>query len=325
MRRVRYYNHGGPEVLAVEDTPVPEPGPGQVLIRAEAIGLSYVDTQIRAETDSSSIFYRPLPGSLTGDAVGTVERVSYGVDPALTGTRVAALVAEDACAEFVLADADWLVSVPAGLSAAAASVLPTMGPVALGALRLAQVTKGDTVMVTAAAGGVGHLAIQLARHLGARTVIAAVGSRDKAEFAATLGADVTVNYSQEGWADQVRTAAPAGADVILEALGGNTLLQCVDLLAPFGRVVGYGAAGGDWGSVPLLRLAPALKSLSAFSLLALRAAAPDQARANTAELTRLLESGDLRATTTTLPMADIVEAHRLFGNRAVLGRLLVEP
>ncbi|HEY1705296.1 MAG TPA: hypothetical protein VGG75_36865 [Trebonia sp.] len=67
MRRVRYYNHGGPEVLAVEDAPVPEPGPGQVLIRAEAIGLSYVDTQIRAETDSSSLFFRPVPGSLTGE------------------------------------------------------------------------------------------------------------------------------------------------------------------------------------------------------------------------------------------------------------------
>jgi NADPH:quinone reductase-like Zn-dependent oxidoreductase len=325
MRRVRYYSHGGPEVLAVEDAPVPEPGPGQVLIRAEAIGLSYVDTQIRAETDSGSLFFRPVPGSLTGDAVGTVERAGDGVDPALTGTRVAALVAEDACAEYTVADADWLVSVPAGLPAGTASVLPTMGAVALGALRLGQVAKDETVMVTAAGGGVGHLALQLARHLGAGTVIAAVGSRDKAEFAAALGADVTVNYSQEGWTEQVRAAAPAGVDVILEALGGDTLLRCVDLLAPFGRVVGYGAAGGDWGSVPLLRLAPALKSLSAFSLLALRSAAPDRARANTAELTRLLESGDLRAVTRTLRMDDIEQAHRLFANRAVLGRLVVTP
>lgn len=325
MRRVRYYNHGGPEVLAVEDAPVPEPGPGQVLIRAEAIGLSYVDTQIRAETDSSSLFFRPLPGSLTGDAVGTVERAGQGVDPALTGTRVAALIAEDACAEYTVADADWLVSVPAGLSAGTASVLPTMGPVALGALRLGQVAKGDTVMVTAAGGGVGHLAIQLARHLGAGTVIAAVGSAAKAELAQDLGADVTVDYGRDGWADQVRAAAPAGVNVVLDAAGGDTLLRCVDLLAPFGRAVGYGAAGGDWGSVPLLRLAPALKSLSAFSLLALRSAAPDQARANTAELTRLLESGDLRAVTRTLPLSDIEQAHRRFANRAVIGRLLVEP
>jgi NADPH:quinone reductase-like Zn-dependent oxidoreductase len=324
MRRVRYYDHGGPEVLTVEDAPVPEPGPGQVLIRAEAIGLSYVDTQIRAETDSGSLFYRPVPGSLTGDAVGTVERAGEGVDPALIGTRVAAL-AEEACAEEVLADADWLIGLPAGLPADAASVLPTMGAVALGALRLGQVAKGDTVMVTAAGGGVGHLAIQLARHLGAGTVIAAAGSRAKTEFAATLGADVTVDYSAEGWTDQVRAAAPAGVNVILEAVGGDTLLQCVDLLAPFGRVVGYGAAGGDWGSVPLLRLAPALKSLSAFSLLALRAAAPDQARDNTAELTGLLQNGGLRAVTTSLPMTGIVQAHRLFEDRAVLGRLVVTP
>lgn len=323
MRRVRYYNHGGPEVLTVEDAPVPEPGPGQVLIRAEVIGLSYVDTQIRAETDPSAIFYRPVPVGLTGDVVGTVERIGDGVDPALAGTRVAALL-EDACAGYAVADAEWLAPVSEGLPAAAASVLPTMGPVALGALRLGRVAEGETVLVTAAAGGVGHLAVQLARRLGAGTVIAAVGSQAKADFAKDLGADVAVDYTDESWADQVRAAAPAGVNVVLDAAGGETLLTCVDLLAPFGRVVGYGAAGGDWGSVPILRLV-ALKSMSAFSLLALRAAAPDQARANTAELTRLLETGDLRAATKTLPMADVAEAHRLFEERAVLGRLLVTP
>jgi NADPH2:quinone reductase len=323
MRRVRFYSRGGPEVLVVEEAAVPEPGPGQVLIRAEAIGLNYVDVQIRRTTETSSVFHRPVPAGLTGDVVGTVEAVGEGTDPALTGTRVAALT-EDACADYVAAAADWLVPVSASLNAEAASVLPTMGAVALGALRLSRLREGDTVLVTAAAGGVGHLAVQLARHLGAGIVIAAAGSAAKAGFLKELGADVTVDYSQPDWTDRVRQAAPGGVNVILEAVGGDTLLDCIGLLAPFGRAVGYGAANGDWGSVPLLRLV-ALKTLSAFSLLALRAAAPEQARANVAEVARLLESGELRAVTKTLPFTDITKAHRLFEERSVLGRLVLVP
>jgi NADPH2:quinone reductase len=115
VRRIRYYSHGGPEVLVVEEAAVPEPGPGpgQVLVGAEATGINYVDVQIRRASEPGSLFHRPLPAGLTGDVVGTVERVSEGTDPALTGTRVAALT-EDACADYVVADADWLVPVSAG-------------------------------------------------------------------------------------------------------------------------------------------------------------------------------------------------------------------
>jgi NADPH:quinone reductase-like Zn-dependent oxidoreductase len=323
MRRVRYYAHGGPEVLTVEDAPVPEPGPAQVLIRAEAVGLNYVDVQIRRETASDSLFFRPVPAALTGDAVGVVERAGDGADTALVGQRVAVLL-EDACAEYVVADADWLVGVPDQLDAATASVLPTMGAVALGALHTGRVAEGDTILVTAAAGGIGHLAVQLARRLGASTVIGAAGSAAKAGFLKELGADITVDYSQPDWAEHVEAAVPRGVDVVLDAVGGGTLVECIGLLAPFGRVVGYGAANGDWGSVPVLRLT-ALKTLSAFSLLAWRAAAPERARADIAELTSLLTAGELRAATRTLPLADVAKAHRLLQDRAVLGRLVLTP
>jgi NADPH:quinone reductase len=323
MRRVRYYAHGGPEVLTVEDAPVPEPGPGQVLIRVEAVGLNYVDVQIRRETVSDSLFFRPVPATLTGDAVGVVERAGSGADAALAGQRVAVLL-EDACAEYVVADTDWLISVPDELDAAVASVLPTMGAVAFGALHTGRVAEGDTVLITAAAGGIGHLAVQLARRLGASTVIGAAGSAAKAGFLKELGVDVTVDYSQPDWAEHVNAAAPHGVDVVLDAVGGGTLLECVGLLAPFGRVVGYGAANGDWGSVPMLRLV-ALKTLSAFSLLAWRAAAPERARADIAELASLLTAGELRAATKTLPLADVAAAHRLLQDRAVLGRLVLTP
>jgi NADPH2:quinone reductase len=148
VRRVRYYSHGGPEVLVTEEAGLPEPGPGQVLIRTEAIGVNYVDVQLRRETASDSLYFRSLPATLTGDVVGTIEKAGPDTDPAMAGTRVAVLL-EDAYADYVVADAGWLVSVPASLGAGAASMLPTVGAVALGALRTGRLGQGDTVLITA--------------------------------------------------------------------------------------------------------------------------------------------------------------------------------
>jgi NADPH:quinone reductase len=323
MRRVRYHDHGGPEVLTVEEADIPSPGPGQVLIRTEAIGVNYVDVQIRRETRPESIWYRSLPAALTGDAVGTIERTGPGADPALVGTRVAVLL-EDGCADYVVADADWLVPVPAGLDAGAAGLLPTVGAVALGALRAGRLAAGETVLVTAGAGAIGHLAVQLAKLRGAGTVIAAAGSAAKLGFLKEMGADIAVDYSEPGWADQVRLAAPRGVDVILEAVGGDILHASIGLLAPFGRVVVFGASAGDLTSVPVRNLF-AVKTVTGFSLLAWRAANPEQARADITELTGLLESGTLRAVTRALPLADAAEAHRLLESRNVTGRLLLVP
>jgi NADPH2:quinone reductase len=323
MRRVRYHAHGGPEVLTIEEAPIPEPGPGQVLVRAEAIGVNYVDVQLRRETSPDSVYFRALPATLTGDVVGTVEQTGPDADPALTGTRVAALL-EDACADYVLAGTDWLVKVPAGLGAGAASMLPTVGAVAAGTLRAGRLAKGNTVLITAGAGAIGHLAVQLARRQGAGTVIAAAGSPAKLDFLKELGADVAINYRRAGWAEQVRAAAPGGVDVVLEAVGGNVLHQSIQLLAPFGRVVVFGASAGDMTSVPVLSLY-AMKTVTGFSLLAWRAADPEQARADITELTGLFAAADLRAVETRLPLAEVVQAHRLLGDRAVLGRLVLVP
>jgi NADPH2:quinone reductase len=210
------------------------------------------------------------------------------------------------------------------VDAGAASTLPTMGVVARGALHLGRLGKGETIMITAAAGGIGHLAVQLARHLGAGTVIGAVGSAAKTGFVKELGADTVVDYSQPDWTDAVRDAAPGGVDVILDAVGGDTLLESAGLLAPFGRAVVYGAADARWGSMPLLDLA-ALKTVSGFSLLAWRAAARESARADIAELTGLLRSGELRVVSRTLPLTAIAEAQTMYEDRAVLGRLVATP
>jgi NADPH:quinone reductase-like Zn-dependent oxidoreductase len=324
MRRVRYHSHGGPGVLAVEEAAIPGPGPGQVLIRAETIGVNYVDVQLRRETDPDSIWFRPLPGVLTGDVVGTVERTGPGTEPGLAGRRVAVLL-EDGCADYVVADADWLVPVPAGLGAGAASMLPTTGPVALGALRAGRLAAGETVLVTAGAGAIGHLAVQLARQLGAGTVIATAGSAAKLTLASELGADIAVDHRQPGWDDQVRSAVPGGVNVVLEAVGGDTLHRCLGLLAPSGRAVVFGASAGELGSIAVRSLF-GLKTVTGFSLLAWRAAAPEQARADIAEIAGWFGSGELRAVTgATLPLAEVSRAHRMLEERSVPGRLLLVP
>ncbi|TQF07110.1 hypothetical protein E6W39_03405 [Kitasatospora acidiphila] len=133
MRRVRYHQYGGPEVLTLEEADTPVPGPGQVLLRTEAIGANFVDTEFRRGV--GSIFNQPLPGILTGDVVGTVEAVGPGVAGELTGQRVATL-AEDAFADYVVADAAWLASVPDGVDLGTATTLPMAAPLALRTLRL---------------------------------------------------------------------------------------------------------------------------------------------------------------------------------------------
>src|SRR3984957_614443 len=232
MRRVRYHAHGGPGVLAIEDAAIPEPGPGQVLIRTEAIGINYVDVQLRRETSADSIWFRQLPGTLTGDVVGTVEKAGRGADPALAGTRVAVLH-EDAFADDVpaappLPHPSWLVTVPGDLGAGAASMVPTVGAVALGALRTGRLAPGETVLVTAGAGAIGHLAVQLARRQGAGTVIS-IASAAKLGFLKERAGHLATDHTGPDWPARVRHPAPAGLDLVVEAVGGAVLHQSVGL------------------------------------------------------------------------------------------------
>lgn len=325
MRRVRYYEYGGPEVLKVEEVTTPEPGEGQVLIRAETIGANFVDTKFRRGPSAGTLFQRPLPGSPTGDVVGTVVAVGPGVDASMVGTRVAALVDPDAFADFAVADAAWLAEVPAGVSDADASMLSCAGPTALGVIRTGRVAAGETVLVHAAAGAIGHLALQLAKLEGAGTVIATAGSAAKLDFAREHGADVAVDYTDDDWPDQVRAAVPGGVDVVLDSVSGPTRERSFDLLAPYGRVVVYGAASGEPGSIPVTNLY-LMRSAAGFSLMGYRAAAPKRAGADVAELAEHFAAGRLRTSVhTRLPLTEVAEAHRILEGRENLGRVLLTP
>ncbi|MER6840890.1 quinone oxidoreductase family protein [Streptomyces platensis] len=324
MRRIRYHSYGGPEVLALEEAPAPVPKAGQVLIRAAAIGANFVDTQLRRGMAQTELYRRPLPRSLTGDVVGTVEAVGPDTDPALMGRRVAT-ASEDAFCDLVVADTPRLVPVPDGLDAGTASALPIAAPVALGVLRAGRLTRGETVLVHSAAGAIGHLAVQLAKLLGAGTVIATASTAAKLDFARAQGADIGINYTDEDWPEQVRTAAPGGMDVVLDAAGGEILRRSLDVLAPYGRLVTYGAASGELGSIPVTDLF-ALRSVTGFSLIAAYAADPERTAKDLAEVTEYAAQGFLHtAVHAQLPLTETSEVHRLLESRAQLGRILVAP
>lgn len=318
MRIARYEEFGPVEVLKVVDAAQPAPGPGQVLLRVERIGLNYIDTVLRA--GKGGVWQPEQPGNLTGEVVGTV--VQGDAPGVAVGDRVAALVATDACAEYVLADADWLVPVPDDVDPATATVLPMLAPLAAGLVRFGRVAAGETVLVHTAAGAVGHLLVQLARRAGGR-VIGSTGSPAKAEAVRGFGAEAVVHTSDEAWPDQVRELAPGGVDVILDALGGSAIETNLDLLAPYGRQVVYGALDRQIPSVSAQALFE-MKSVSALSSRAWWASRPDEVRAAIAEVTGLLRSGELRVeVAAVLPLEEVAEAHRLLEDRSRIGRVVL--
>jgi NADPH2:quinone reductase len=323
MRRVRYYEYGGPDVLRVEEAEVPVPAHGQVLVRTEAVGTSYVDTAMRRGT--SALGAGGLPGSPHGDVVGSVEAVGDGVDGALIGQRVVSLVGVDAYADYCVADADWLVQVPESLDIGTASVLAMPAPVALRALRAGQVAEGEAVLVHSAAGGIGHLATQLARLEGAGTVVATAGSPAKLDFARQHGADFAISHTDRDWPEQVSAAVPGGLDVVLDSIGGRVSASSLGLLAPLGRLVIYGAASGELPVIPVPSLYGML-SVTGFGIMAWRAARPAEARREMAEVAEHAAAGRLRAVVQAmLPLAEAARAHELLEDRGRLGRVLLVP
>ncbi|MFE7898052.1 zinc-binding alcohol dehydrogenase family protein [Streptomyces sp. NPDC057424] len=323
MRVIRYRAYGDPDVLTVEEAEVPEPGPAQVLIKAEAIGVNFVETQRRRGT---APFPTLLPNAPHGDVVGTVVAAGADVRSVAVGDRVAAPVEGEAYADYTVTDATFLAPIPADLGLAEASVLASPAQTALCTLKTAQIKPGDTVLVHAASGSIGHLALQLAKILGAGRVIGTAGSAHKLDFARAHGADVAVDYSAPGWPDQVRAATQGrGVDVIIDSVGGDVLRQGIGLLAPFGRLVFYGAASGEVPQISPMELI-GLQFVTGSSLWAWWQHRPDEVRTGLDRLAGLLASGELCVSLgTTLPLTEAAKAHQLIEERGHLGRVLLIP
>jgi NADPH2:quinone reductase len=238
---IRIHGHGGPEVLRWEEVELGAPGPGEVLLRQTACGLNYIDIYQRDGLYPAG----ELPAVLGMEAAGTIEALGEGVDGLAVGDRVAYPMSRGAYAEARVIAADRLVKLPESLSDRQAAAIMLKGLTAHYLLfRSYPVKPGDSILVYAAAGGVGLLLCQWARHLGAR-VIGCVGSAEKAELARANGCEHTILYRDEDIPGRVREFTDGeGVAAAYDSVGRATFAASLDALRPFGVLVSYGNASG---------------------------------------------------------------------------------
>ncbi|MFE0754208.1 zinc-binding alcohol dehydrogenase family protein [Inquilinus sp. NPDC058860] len=326
MKAVQFSRFGGPEVLEIVERPTPPPGPGEVLVRVRAAGVNYFETLLRRDLYAVTPELPMVPGV---EVAGEIEAVGEGVDAALHGVRVAVPMfaigrPTGGYAEYVAADAGSVVPLPDDLSFEDAVALLVQG---LSALHLARHSplRGRTVLVTAAAGGVGSLLLPLARRAGAERVIAVAGGPEKLDVARGLGADLGIDYRESGWAARVQVATGGlGADIIYDTVGGAVTKACLDALAPGGELV-FGALGRfELGAAELEGMILQNQSLKGFALLPLLT--PEGLRTDLAELFALAAAGALTVRQGGRYRLDqAAEAHRALESRRSTGKVVLIP
>ncbi|MFG2381383.1 quinone oxidoreductase family protein [Streptomyces avermitilis] len=303
MRRVRYEHTGGP--LLLEEVPVPAVGPGELLVRTAAIGVTL--PVVRKVTEAAE----PIP--LGGEIAGEVVAAGEGVTRFTAGDRVTGLCFGHGYADYALLHEAMASPVPENASAVDAVALVRSGLVALGALEAARPRPGESALVTAAASGVGQLAVQLARLRGASRVVGAVSASGKAAFVRGLGADDVVTYDADTWGEPV--------DYALDAVGGELLTPAIAALAPGGRLVAYSSGGGTVQAYDLLVDA---KSVIGFQMARIARGEPQVYERWRRELWRLFTDGALRpAVHGEFALADAAKAHEVIESRSNLGKVVL--
>jgi NADPH2:quinone reductase len=329
MKTVQISRFGGPEGFEIVQVPTPTLRPGEVLVRVHAIGMNFADTLIRQDRYAVT---PPLPLILGSEAAGVVEALGPGVEGVEIGQRVAApLFAAPpglgAYAEFVVIEAGFVAPMPDALSFEQAAAVMNQGLTALYLTRQAP-PEGKVVLINAAAGGVGSLLMQLAKRAGARTLIGAASTEGKLDVARSLGADTVVNYTQADWVERVRAATDgAGPQIIYESAGGAVTTASLEVLAPQGEIVIYGALNiqsFQLGVSELVQLIFKNQSLTGFAFQPLLT--PAGLKAGLAELFGLVVQGELRATIgARFPLEDASAAHRAMEARQTTGKLILKP
>ncbi|WP_335869021.1 quinone oxidoreductase family protein [Bacillus sp. 2205SS5-2] len=244
MKAIQFSQYGGPEVLQVVEMEKPKPSAYDVVIEVQAVGVNYADT---ARREGQYVVKTSLPFIPGAEVAGVVVEVGEEVKHIKPGARIVTLMESGGYAEYALADARAVIPLPHGFDFQLAVALPLQGLSAYHILKtMGRIEEGETVLVHAAAGGVGTLAVQLAKILGAGKVIATASTDEKLALAADMGADVCINYSNDGWEEKVLKATDGkGVDIALEMVGGDVFHNTLTCLAPFGRLVIFGVASGE--------------------------------------------------------------------------------
>ncbi|GAC1347768.1 MAG: NADPH:quinone oxidoreductase family protein [Ktedonobacteraceae bacterium] len=321
MKAIRINETGGPEVMHLEEVEIPTPKEGEVLIKVAAAGINYADL---AQCQGAYLTRTRTPMTMGFEFAGTVVAPGTGVNTPAVGTRVVAF-GVGGYAEYAIAQAATTIPIPPNLDFAHAAAFPVQGITAYQLLReSARIQPGESVLVHAAAGGVGTLAVQLAKLMGAGTVIGTASNTSKLELARRLGADVTINYTEEHWGEQVKSATSGkGADIILEMVGGKVAEQSLQCLAPYGRMVIYGAASGQIAQFSGIQLMYKNQAIIGYWLTA-QLNRTDHVAMAAMELMQYLISGKLEIIVgQTFPLAEAAEAHRAIAERKTMGKVVL--
>lgn len=314
--------------------PVPEPGPGQILVRVESAGVNFSDVMHRRNDPYP--FPTVLPFTPGGEVAGTVEALGDGVQGPPVGTPVFSLVGDGGdggYAQFAVANAPQVIPVPPGVSSDEAAAIVVAGATAMLALTdVGGLQAGQTVLIEGAAGGVGSYAVQIAKLLGA-TVIGAAGTAARREAALASGADHVVDYTQPGWDDAVHELTGGqGADLVLQLGGDDTIQQAIAALAPFGRIVVLGFPGlrpltlDAATSTSFFHVQAHNQSLLSFNVGTFFLLRPEAAVRALTTLIGYVATGQVKVPVgTVLPLERAADAHRLIENREATGKIVLKP
>jgi NADPH:quinone reductase len=316
MRAIRVSRWGGPEVLElVEDAPVPEPGDGQVLVRVNRAGVNYADTH---QTENTYLARYELPLTPGAEVAGTTE----------DGRRVVALAPAGGYAEYAAVPAATTFDLPDRVSDGQALALLVQGLTAWHLYRTsARLREGESVVVHAAAGGVGSLAVQLGKAFGAGRVIATASSEGKRELALELGADAAVDVTREDLAEALIEANGGHrVDVVLEMAGGRVFDASLQALAPFGRLVAYGIASREPNTVASGALMARSQAVVGFWLMHCLRRPREMVAEPLQDLFARTAAGELRVVEGPVyPLSEARRAHEDLRARRTTGKLVLDP
>jgi NADPH:quinone reductase len=314
VKAIEIDRFGGPEVMELRDLPEPEPGEGEVLVRVARAGVNFADTHV---TRNDYLADQQLPLIPGGEVSGTTP----------DGRRVAALLMNGGYAEAVSVPEAAIVPVPDQVDDDQAAALLLQGLTAYSILAIsARLEQGESVVIHAAAGGTGSLAIQLAKRMGAGRVIALASSPEKRELTLELGADATVDSRSDQLRDEIIEANEGeGVDVVLEMTGGKAFEESLRSLAPFGRLVTFGIASREENSVKTGHLMRNNRGVIGFWLVRLFTR-PDLVRRGIEEVLGAAAGGELRAVIGGVyPLSEAQRAHEELSARRTAGKLLLDP
>ncbi|MEM8533602.1 MAG: quinone oxidoreductase [Chloroflexota bacterium] len=327
MKQVQLNSYGSAKVLDVVEVETPQPGIGELLIKVEAAGVNFSDVLRRRNT---YFMPTPLPYILGSEAVGTIIAIGEGVDVQSfqNGQRVLAILPSGGgYAEHVVAAAQYCVPLPAHVNPADATAIFVQGSTAHLILhQVAGDVEGQTVLVHAAAGGVGSLLVQLAKLAGAK-VIATSSSDEKLAFARRLGADAAINYTDAKWPTKVIEAnGGEKVDLVLEMVGGEVYTQSFACLKPGGTMIVYGAASGQKGMIHSEHFVDENHNLLSFNLAHFVQHKTDLWQASLGAMIGLVAEGQINIQTGhTFALSDVQTAHQQLEDRQTTGKVVLIP